>query len=122
MNRPERSFTTEQIRLERRLPTYWRVIFDMPPVNIFGPKEVLLLNNIITTIEADPVLKVVVFDSAVEGFFITHYDFLAPLEEFGEDSAGTDRAAGASRHAGASQPRAGRVDCLNPGTRDRGRQ
>jgi hypothetical protein len=23
----------------------------------------------------------VVFDSAVDGFFLTHYDFLAPLEE-----------------------------------------
>ncbi|HEY3146340.1 MAG TPA: enoyl-CoA hydratase/isomerase family protein [Dongiaceae bacterium] len=81
MNRPERTFTNEQIRLERRLPTYWRVTFDMPPVNIFGPKEVLLLNDIITTIETDPEVKVVVFDSAIEGFFITHYDFLAPLEE-----------------------------------------
>ena len=81
MNRPERTFTTGQIRLERRLPTYWRVTFDMPPVNIFGPKEVLLLNDIITTIETDPEVKVVVFDSAIEGFFITHYDFLAPLEE-----------------------------------------
>ena len=81
MNRPERTFTTEQIRLERRLPTYWRVTFDMPPVNIFGPKHLPLLNDIITTIETDPEVKVVVFDSAVDGFFITHYDFLAPLEE-----------------------------------------
>jgi enoyl-CoA hydratase/carnithine racemase len=81
MNRPERTFTTEQIRLERRLPTYWRVTFDMPPVNIFGPKQVLLLDDIITTIETDPEVKVVVFDSAVDGFFITHYDFLAPLED-----------------------------------------
>src|SRR5213595_334034 len=81
MNRPERTFTTEQIRLERRLPSYWRVTFDMPPVNIFGPKHLPLLNNIITTIETDPEVKVVVFDSAADGFFITHYDFLAPLEE-----------------------------------------
>ena len=81
MNRPERNFTTEDIRLERRLPTYWRVTFDMPPVNIFGPKHLPLLNDIITTIETDPQVKVVVFDSAVEGFFITHYDFLAPLED-----------------------------------------
>jgi enoyl-CoA hydratase/carnithine racemase len=81
MNRPERSFATAQIRLERRLPTYWRVTFDMPPVNIFGPKQVLLLNDIVTTIETDAEVKVVVFDSAVEGFFITHYDFLAPLED-----------------------------------------
>ncbi len=81
MNHPERSFTTEHIRLERRLPSYWRVTFDIPPVNIFGPKELPQLNDIVTAIERDEHVKVVVFDSAVEGFFITHYDFLAPLEE-----------------------------------------
>lgn len=81
MNRTERSFTTGDIRLERRLPSYWRVTFDMPPVNIFGPRHLPLLKDIITTIETDPQVKVVVFDSAVEGFFITHYDFLAPLED-----------------------------------------
>jgi len=62
MNRPERTFTTDQIRLERRLPSYWRVTFDMPPVNIFGPKQLPLLGDIITEIETDPQVKVVVFD------------------------------------------------------------
>ncbi|TWB02300.1 enoyl-CoA hydratase/isomerase family protein [Bradyrhizobium stylosanthis] len=81
MNRSERTFTAGDIRLERRLPTYWRVTFDMPPVNIFGPKHLPLLNDVVTAIETDPQVKVVVFDSAVEGFFITHYDFLAPLED-----------------------------------------
>jgi enoyl-CoA hydratase/carnithine racemase len=81
MNRPERTFTAEDIHLERRLPSYWRVTFDMPPVNIFGPKHLPQLNDIITKIETDPDVKVVVFDSAVEGFFITHYDFLVPLED-----------------------------------------
>ncbi|OAF10641.1 enoyl-CoA hydratase [Bradyrhizobium centrolobii] len=81
MNRLERTFATEDIRLERRLPSYWRVTFNMPPVNIFGPKHLPLLNDVITAIETDSELKVVVFDSAVEGFFITHYDFLTPLED-----------------------------------------
>jgi enoyl-CoA hydratase/carnithine racemase len=81
MNRPERIVASEPIRLERRLPTYWRVTFDMPPVNIFGPKHLPLLNDVITAVETDPEVKVVVFDSAVDGFFITHYDFLAPLED-----------------------------------------
>jgi len=81
MNRPERTLTTGDIRLERRLPSYWRVSFDMPPVNIFGPKHLPQLDDIVTQIETDPDVKVVVFDSAVEGFFITHYDFLAPLED-----------------------------------------
>src|SRR4029077_17570852 len=39
MNRSERTLTTEQIRLERRLPSYWLVTFDIPPLNIFGPKR-----------------------------------------------------------------------------------
>ena len=81
MNRTERTFVTEQIRLERRSPSYWRVTFDIPPLNIFGPKAIPLLDEVITAIETDRHLTVVVFDSAVDGFFLTHYDFLAPLED-----------------------------------------
>ena len=81
MSRPERAFAAQQIKLEKRLPSYWRVTFDIPPVNIFGPSMLGPLNEIISEIETDQDLKVVVFDSAVEGFFLTHYDFLAPLEE-----------------------------------------
>jgi enoyl-CoA hydratase/carnithine racemase len=39
------------------------------------------LNDIITALENDEHVKVVVFDSAVEGFFMTHYDFLAKPED-----------------------------------------
>src|SRR5271155_2372241 len=81
MSGSEGIFTTEQIRLERRSPSYWRVTFDIPPLNIFGPKEIPQLNEIINAIETDEHVKVVVFDSAVDGFFLTHYNFLAPLEE-----------------------------------------
>src|SRR5258708_25396815 len=70
-----------EIRLERRLKSYWRVPFDHPPLNIFGPETVPQLNEIITGLETDEQVKVVVFDSAVEGFFLTHYDFLAKLED-----------------------------------------
>jgi enoyl-CoA hydratase/carnithine racemase len=69
------------IRVEQRLPSYWRVTFDIPPVNIFGPNELPRLNEVIMAIERDDRLKVVVFDSAIEGFFLTHYDFVSPLEE-----------------------------------------
>src|SRR6201989_1087318 len=81
MNRPERDAANPGIRVERRLPAYWRVTFDLPPVNICGPKDTLQLSEIISAIEKDEQVKVVVFDSAVDGFFLTHYDFLAPLEE-----------------------------------------
>ena len=72
---------TKEIRLARRSPTYWRVTFDHPPLNIFGPQTIPQLNEIITALENDEHVKVVVFDSAVEGFFLTHYDFLAKLED-----------------------------------------
>src|SRR3954469_21293976 len=81
MTRLERTFTAQRVRLERRLPSYWRVTFDHPPLNIFGPESIAQLNAVITALESDEQGKVVVFDSAVEGFFLTHYDFLAPLED-----------------------------------------
>jgi enoyl-CoA hydratase/carnithine racemase len=70
-----------QIRLERRTPAYWRVTLDNPPFNIFGPKAIPELNAVITAIENDPMVKVVVFDSVVPGFFLTHYDFVAESAE-----------------------------------------
>src|SRR5467141_3779779 len=70
-----------EIRLARRSPTYWRVTFDHPPLNIFGPETIPQLNEVIAALETDERVKVVVFDSAVEGFFLTHYDFLARLED-----------------------------------------
>ena len=71
----------KQIRLEQHSPSYWRVTFDIPPVNIFGPKNIPQLNEIITAVETDEQVKVIVFDSAVEGFFLIHYDLLAKLED-----------------------------------------
>ena len=82
VNNPSDSRTEiAEIRLMRRSPAYWRVTFDMPPLNIWGPKNVPQLNEIITALETDEHIKVVVFDSAIEGFFLTHYDFLAKPED-----------------------------------------
>ena len=70
-----------QIVLTRRSPAYWRVTFDHPPLNIFGPETIPELDAIITALETDERVTVVVFDSAVDGFFLTHYNFVAKLEE-----------------------------------------
>jgi len=72
---------TGRILLTRRSPTYWRVTFDLPPLNIFGPAAILQLDEIVTALETDEEVRVVVFDSAVDGFFLTHYDFTAKLED-----------------------------------------
>lgn len=70
-----------KIRLTRRSAAYWTVTFDNPPLNIIGPAEMRELVTILEQIEADPKIKVVVFDSAVPGSFISHYDLLTPLED-----------------------------------------
>ncbi|MCP3713573.1 enoyl-CoA hydratase/isomerase family protein [Paraburkholderia sp. CNPSo 3274] len=59
---------------------YWRITINHPPFNIFGPQSIPMLNDVVTEIESDPSVKVVVFDSAVPGFFQTHFDFVPPLE------------------------------------------
>ena len=73
--------TTTQIRLSRVSPTYWRVTFDNPPLNVMGPQFVLEFREVVTAIEDDEQVKVVVFDSAVEGYFLNHSDFLANFED-----------------------------------------
>ena len=70
-----------KIRLVGHSDAYWRVTFDLPPLNIFGPAHIPQLEEIVSKLEADDRVRVVVFDSAVEGFFLTHYDFLAEPEE-----------------------------------------
>ncbi|MDB5385270.1 MAG: EnoylCoA hydratase [Planctomycetaceae bacterium] len=71
----------KRILLTSRSPEYWRVTFAHPPLNIFGPESIPQLNEIVTAIETDAHVKVVVFDSSVDGFFLTHYDFLARPED-----------------------------------------
>ncbi len=75
------NYTDGRIRLVRTSETYWRVTFDIPPLNIFGPANIPQLEEVVGLIESDERVKVVVFDSAVEGFFLTHYNFLAKPEE-----------------------------------------
>src|ERR1700735_4011929 len=70
-----------QIKIARPSPRYWRVTFDNPPLNLMGPEFVLEFREIMTALEADRELRVVVFDSAVEGFFLNHSDFNAKIKD-----------------------------------------
>jgi len=81
MNSTATTAKTEQLHVTRKSPSYWRVTFDNPPLNLMGPEFVLQFQKIMTEIESDEKLKVVVFESAVDGFFLNHSDFLAKLED-----------------------------------------
>jgi enoyl-CoA hydratase/carnithine racemase len=72
---------TPQIRVSRPSPACWRITFDNPPLNLMGPQFVQEFREIIGAIETDEQIKVVVFDSAVDGFFLNHSDFHAKLED-----------------------------------------
>jgi len=72
---------TEQIHVIRKSPSYWRVVLDNPPLNLMGPEFVLQIRKIMNELENDENVRVVVFESAVDGFFLNHSDFLARLED-----------------------------------------
>ena len=77
----ETDTTKPQIRIERRTPAYWKVLLENPPFNIFGPDTIPQLNEVIVALETDVEVKVVVFESTVPDFFLTHYDLTRELEE-----------------------------------------
>lgn len=72
---------TGQVRLDRTSPNGWRVTFDNPPLNLMGPQFVLEFREIMTAIESDANVRVVVFQSAVEGVFLNHSELRGSVEE-----------------------------------------
>lgn len=70
-----------QVRLNRVTPSYFRVVLDNPPLNLMGPEFVLQIREVVTALESDDRVKVVVFESAVDGVFLNHSDFLANFED-----------------------------------------
>src|SRR3984893_3532397 len=79
---------SSQIRIERRSPAYWRVTFDNPPINVMGPEMVREFQGVIAALETDEHVRVGVFDSAVDDYFLTHSDFFAKLEDLTAMPAG----------------------------------
>jgi enoyl-CoA hydratase/carnithine racemase len=77
----KRTASTTQIRSNPITTSYWRVTFDNPPLNLMGPQFVREFRQVVAAIENAEQLKVVVFDSAVDEFFLNHSDFNAKLED-----------------------------------------
>jgi enoyl-CoA hydratase/carnithine racemase len=73
--------TTTQISVTAQSLSHWRVTIDNAPLNVMGPEMVWQFQDLIDRIEDDDNLRVVVFESAVDGFFLNHSDFMARLED-----------------------------------------
>ncbi|XVV11202.1 enoyl-CoA hydratase/isomerase family protein [Actinoplanes sp. CA-131856] len=67
----------EQFRVTKVQPSYWRVTFGNGTTNLIDPDTVEQLAALITEIEDDPALTVVVFRSETPGYFMAHWDFLS---------------------------------------------
>ena len=79
---------TAQIRVTRRSPAYWRVTIDNPPINVMGPEMVSQFQEVMSDLETDDDVRVLVFDSAVDDYFLNHSDFTAKLEDLTSMPAG----------------------------------
>jgi len=74
------AMTFEQLRVTRTSPALWRVAFNAPPINLIGPQMVNELRELLVDLETDPLVSVVVFESAVEDYFLAHWDIASDPE------------------------------------------
>jgi enoyl-CoA hydratase/carnithine racemase len=61
---------TAQVSLNRVSSAQCRVVFDNPPLNLMDAEFVLEIREIVSGLEKDERVKVVVFESAVDRFFL----------------------------------------------------
>jgi enoyl-CoA hydratase/carnithine racemase len=69
-----------QFKTHRTTPGRWTITFSNPPINMFVPATIIELGALMTDFEADPSVRVVVFQSANPDFFIAHLDVAKAAE------------------------------------------
>src|SRR4030095_6346918 len=62
------------VRVIEETSTYWRVVFDYPPFNIVDAAIYEGLQDLLGRMDANPHLRVVVFESANPEFYLAHFD------------------------------------------------
>lgn len=72
-----RTFKPTQFNLSAPSATLWRIAFDNPPVNVIGLEMMRELKELLTELETNQTVNVVVFESADPDFFLAHYDLAA---------------------------------------------
>jgi len=72
-----------QFNIDRTCPGCWTITFSNPPINMFIPETIVELGAIMTELEGDPPVKVVVFQSANPEFFTAHLDVAKAVEKPG---------------------------------------
>ncbi len=60
-------------------PGYWRAIFDYPPFNVVDGDVFQALQDLLVRMEMTQTLRVVVFESALPDFYLSHFDLTGRL-------------------------------------------
>jgi enoyl-CoA hydratase/carnithine racemase len=71
---------SSQFNTDRTHPGQWTISFSNPPINMFVPTTIFELGALMIDLEADPSVKVVVFQSANPDFFVAHLDVAKAAE------------------------------------------
>jgi len=69
-----------QLKVTKQTPALWRVSFDNPPLNLIGPVMVRELQELLTELENDDLVAVVVFETANPDYFLAHWDIASDPE------------------------------------------
>jgi enoyl-CoA hydratase/carnithine racemase len=67
------------IQVIEETPGYWRAIFDYPPFNVVDGDVFQALQDLLVRMETTQTLRVVVFESALPDFYLSHFDLTGRL-------------------------------------------
>ena len=73
----------DQFHIDRTYPGCWTITFSHPPINMFVPETIVELGAVMTELEGDSSLKVIVFQSPNPEFFTAHLDVAKAVEKPG---------------------------------------
>ena len=62
------------LRVVEETPAYWRAVFDYPPFNMVDATMVEGLQALLARMDRSESLRVVVFESAIPEFYLSHFD------------------------------------------------
>lgn len=66
--------STAPLRVIEETPAYWRVLFDYPPFNVVDATMYQSLQDLLARMDASANLCVIVFESALPDFYLSHFD------------------------------------------------
>src|SRR5882672_7063740 len=79
LGRPLMVESAAPLRVTEVTPAYWRITFDYPPFNVADGTMFEALQGLLARMDADSMLRVVVFESANRDFYLSHFDLTGKL-------------------------------------------